>query len=175
MATRARTAPATAETTGDIVFVREGIFAGLLGAAVIALFFFVVDVANGRPLWTPHALGAALFRDAGATPGEPVSPALIGAYTFVHGYVFVSVGLIGAFLLDWLRPRRERRWVSVLELAVAAFLAFGVLFVSFRWLRGAHAVMPFGLGWVLVTNALAAVAMAAFLVLRVAPRADRAD
>ena len=68
---------------------------------MVALFFLGLDVAEGRPLWTPHALGSVLFLGSVPAHGAPVSLALIGAYTFVHGYVFVSVGLIAAFFLDW--------------------------------------------------------------------------
>jgi hypothetical protein len=50
------------EFTGVYV---EGVVAGLIGAATIAIWFFVLDLYNGRPFYTPNVLGAALslFRD----------------------------------------------------------------------------------------------------------------
>ena len=33
------------------------------GAATIAIWFAVLDVVSGRPLYTPTVLGTALFRD----------------------------------------------------------------------------------------------------------------
>jgi hypothetical protein len=165
MASRARTAPAAAETTTDVVWVRAGLFAGFLGAAVVALFFLVLDVVAGRPLWTPHALGSALFLGSVPAPHAPVSLALIGAYTFVHGYVFVSVGLIAAFVLDWGELPERRRALFLLALAVPLFLALSLLILAFRWVRGPDAVLPFAVESVHAANALAALVMAAFLVL----------
>src|SRR5262249_56862332 len=40
---------------------REGIVAGILGAATIALWFFIIDIFSGRPFYTPSLLGSALF------------------------------------------------------------------------------------------------------------------
>ena len=41
--------------------VREGIWAGLLGAAAVAIWFLAYDAVAGLPLRTPALLGAALF------------------------------------------------------------------------------------------------------------------
>ena len=40
---------------------REGIVAGILGAATIALWFLILDIFSGRPFYTPSLLGSALF------------------------------------------------------------------------------------------------------------------
>src|SRR5260370_34011477 len=40
---------------------REGFIAGLIGAAAGALWFLVVDLIAGRPLFTPAMLGSAVF------------------------------------------------------------------------------------------------------------------
>src|SRR3990170_227162 len=42
----------------------EGIIAGLIGAATIAIWFLILDVLDGRPLHTPTVLGTALFRQS---------------------------------------------------------------------------------------------------------------
>jgi len=39
----------------------EGIIAGMIGAAIIAIWFLILDTFNGRPLYTPTVLGTALF------------------------------------------------------------------------------------------------------------------
>jgi len=44
---------------------QEGIVAGLIGAATVAIWFFIADAINGRPLYTPTVLGTALFRGGG--------------------------------------------------------------------------------------------------------------
>ena len=42
--------------------VREGLIAGLLGAALVATWYFVFDTAAGRPFHTPNVLGKVFFR-----------------------------------------------------------------------------------------------------------------
>lgn len=150
----------------EVPWAREGIVAGVMGAAAIAVFFFVVDVANGRPLWTPHALGTALFLGTIAPPDAVVSPTLIGAYTVIHGWVFVSIALIVAFALSENRLPGRERWMRILVLAVPIFVALSVVFFAFAVLRGPDAARPFGSGWLVLTNVLASLAMATSLVTR---------
>ena len=42
-------------------YLREGIIAGLIGAAIVAAWFLIYDAARGQPLRTPALLGAALL------------------------------------------------------------------------------------------------------------------
>ena len=42
-------------------YLREGVIAGLIGAAVVAVWFLIYDAASGRPFRTPALLGAATF------------------------------------------------------------------------------------------------------------------
>ena len=39
----------------------EGLITGILGAATVALWFFLVDAIKGRPLYTPTVLGTVLY------------------------------------------------------------------------------------------------------------------
>jgi len=155
--------PPARDPDPEVPWVREGLLAGVLGAAAVAILFFVVDVANGRPLWTPHALGAALFLGEIAPPDAAVSPALIGGYTVIHGWVFVSIALIAGSLLSGSDLSRERRGMRILALAAALFVAFSALFFVFGLLRGPDAARPFSIGWLMGVNAVAALVMAAWL------------
>ncbi len=47
--------------SGDSTVVQDGVVAGLIGAATIAIWFLVVDTINGRPLYTPTVLGTAIL------------------------------------------------------------------------------------------------------------------
>ena len=51
---------------------REGITVGLIGAAIVMLWFFIVDLAAGVPLRTPALLGAAVFE--GVRYADAVTP-----------------------------------------------------------------------------------------------------
>ena len=170
-----RTRPAHAATPADpdveaTPWIGEGILAGGAGAAVIAALFAVLDLAAGRPLWTPHALGAALFLGEPAAPGAPVSAALVGGYTVIHTWVFVSIGLLASFLLIGARLPGGGRLVRILVLAGALFLAFGVIFAAFAALLALGDQPPHGFGRILAANAVAALAMAALLVRRLERR-----
>ena len=92
---------------------KRGLVAGLLGGVVTALWFFVLDVAAGRPLQTPAALGSSLL--FGKTAIE-MSARVIIAYCAFHFVAFVLTGV----LFVWLTERIERR---------PSFMLFALLFV----------------------------------------------
>ena len=51
-----------AEMSEERPVLRDGVIAGLIGAAAVALWFLVFDIARGRPLLTPALLGGAVFQ-----------------------------------------------------------------------------------------------------------------
>src|SRR6266850_816540 len=133
---------------------REGIVAGLIGAAVVAVWFFVYDLARGRPFHTPSLLGAFVFYGADTpAPAEPALGAILG-YTVLHGLAFIAFGVIAASLM------------AVSEREPALFVGFIILFACFEAFFFAM-VQVFGLSktgeltwWsVLMGNLLASVAM----------------
>jgi hypothetical protein len=142
---------------------REGLLAGCVGGATVALWFLILDTLAGHPLYTPSVLGTALFETpaALARPAEmPISLGMVVAFSCVHWLVFAAVGGIAAWLLTFAEYNRA--------------LGFGLLFL-FLWL-----VFEFGLlaaaifftdallvalDWkqVLAGNLLAAASMGAYL------------
>ena len=52
----------------------DGAVAGLIGGAVIAVWFFIFDAAGGEPLKTPAILSAALLHHSGAQNGNEFPP-----------------------------------------------------------------------------------------------------
>jgi hypothetical protein len=64
-----------------VPWVATGLVAGLLGASVVALFFLVVDLLAGRPLWTPTVLAAALFRGEPPSPSAPPEALMVLAFS----------------------------------------------------------------------------------------------
>jgi hypothetical protein len=80
----------------------EGITAGIIGGATIALWFLVLDSLHGHPLYTPSLLGTAIFRPATPiAPPEtlPVSVPMVLLFTALHGLMFVGIGEIAALLV----------------------------------------------------------------------------
>ncbi len=77
----------------------EGIVAGTIGAATIALWFLILDMMKGRPLHTPTVLGTALFRwrEPLLSPESlPVSLEMVLMYTWNHWLLFCVIGGIAS-------------------------------------------------------------------------------
>lgn len=142
-------------------WVVNGLLSGVLGAATVAVFFLVLDLVGGNPLWTPTTLGAALFRGEMLPASAPAEPVLVVGYTAVHGLVFAGFGLIAAFLL--MTGDRAVSSVRAVVLGAALFVAFEISFVIFGILFERELMGQLGAGWVALANALAAVAMTFFL------------
>jgi len=143
---------------------QEGIVAGIIGAVTVALWFLVVDVVHGRPLYTPTVLGTALF-GRGAVLGPldtlPVSLDMVLMFTWVHGMAFAALGGIAALLLG-MAEEHPSVGFGVLLLFVVLEFGFTVTAMVF-----AAPVLKL-LTWpaVLVANLLAAAAMGAYFWLR---------
>jgi hypothetical protein len=77
---------------------REGFIAGLIGATSVAVWFLIVDLIAGRPLFTPSVLGEALMNVLGPNRGEgPLEHVIL--YTVFHYGVFVLFGIIAVAII----------------------------------------------------------------------------
>src|SRR5690606_32631818 len=95
-------------------------------------FFLIVDLLEGRPLWTPSALGSVFFLGERAAPDAPAVPALVAGWTFVHGAVFVGLGIMAAFeIFTGGRVPRLRAPARMLLLGIVLFAVLEVVFVIF--------------------------------------------
>jgi hypothetical protein len=139
---------------------REGIVAGLLGAATIALWFFVVDIFSGRPFYTPSLLGSALFR-RGIALDQPetqtVSFEMVLIYTWVHAMVFCVIGGLASKLLALAEQNLNLGFGILLLFVVFEFGFVGMAFIF------AEPVLH-ALTWpaIFVGNLMAAAVMAAY-------------
>ena len=79
--------------------INEGVRAGLLGAATVAIWFFVVDLVMGRPLYTPATLGEALMTILGPLDGEGTLQFTL-LYTLFHVVVFMIFGILVAWVMN---------------------------------------------------------------------------
>lgn len=146
---------------------KEGVLAGLVGAAAIALWFLILDTFRGQALHTPTVLGTAFFRGgAGLEEGTlPVSIAMVTLYSVVHWLAFTVTGMLAALLVA-AAARAGAVWTSILVF----FGLFAVLEFGFR-LAGATLLTQealYKLAWqnVMTGNLLAAAAMGVFLMQR---------
>lgn len=137
---------------------RQGFVTGLIGAGGVALWFLVVDIINGQPLYTPAMLGSAVFwglRDPSTL--TITFPAVVG-YTLLHIVAFAVVGVVAATLAELVD-----RSPPTLFLVVVFFAAFEVGF----YIVVALLAQPLlhALAWtnVAIGNLIAAFAMGAYL------------
>ena len=129
---------------------REGVVAGVVGGAVVAVWFLVLDAVHGDPLRTPRLLGTAMLRQ-----DDPVGAVL--SYTIVHGIVFVLFGIAGAFLLSGAEQRPAFLFPFVMLYIAFEFFFFAVVLILARWVLDELA------GWaVVVGNLLGGAAMLAY-------------
>lgn len=136
----------------------DGVKAGILGAAVIAVWFLILDTIDGRPFFTPVTLGRGLVNIL--APGEPaVSPVvLLLAYTVFHFAAFVVVGLVASLVVA-AADREPSILFAFLLLFVVTEVGIYTLvaILDVATPLGAHAWLP-----IMVGNLIAIVTMGAF-------------
>ena len=160
------------EQAGRHPYIREGVQAGVIGASIVALFFFLIDMAADRPLATPNALGAALFLGEPPDLGRALSGPLILGYTVAHGTLFIGFASVAATLLLGF-PRLALEAPAMLAVGVGLLAALAAFFFALTFVTDLSAWGVLGTGRVAAANALAAAGMTASLVLGV--RRARAD
>jgi small-conductance mechanosensitive channel len=134
---RHRTSPRVARRRTHAL--REGITVGLIGAAIVMLWLFIVDLAAGVPLRTPALLGAALFDGARSEVVTPTARLVVG-YTAVHlaGFVALGLGVAGLFAL----AEREKRVLALIFMlgCCLAVVFLAMVYLLAQWLG--QAVTP---------------------------------
>ena len=134
---RYRTSPRVARRRTHAL--REGITVGLIGAAIVMLWFFIVDLAAGVPLRTPALLGAALFDGARSEVVTPTARLVVG-YTAVHlaGFVVMGPAVAGLFAL----AEREKRVLALIFMlgCCLAVVFLAMVYLLAQWLG--QAVTP---------------------------------
>jgi len=137
---------------------REGLVAGGLGAAAVAVWFLLYDTAAGAPLRTPALLGAAVLEGVRDPAALTISLPLILKYTLVHVAAFLVFGWLAAGLLA-LADREPRLLFAFVMLFVCfEVFFFAMIAVLAHWLLEA-------LAWwtILAANLLASLAMLGYL------------
>jgi hypothetical protein len=136
----------------------RGFITGLIGAGAVALWFLVLDIARGRPFFTPAALGSLLFFGASSPDAVRVDVGIVAAYTVVHLITFAAVGV----LFEWAAVRIERApgmWLmALITLIILEGLFIGTVGGLSGWVLGA-----LGLWAVVIANLAAVAAMGAWL------------
>jgi hypothetical protein len=154
-----RGAPATPITAAGVL--TDGLYAGVIGAVLVALWFLALDIAAGHPFYTPHLLGTWVIRGQQAAPGAAIDPAMVAAYTAVHFLAFVAVGTVASYLVALLH-RNPKAIIGLIFL----FIFFEVGFFAFNAALGGGLLGRLGPWAVGIGNLVAAVGMATYLWVR---------
>ena len=156
------TGPGTVVSWRDVLrehrVIREGLVAGLIGAVVVAIWFLAIDLIRGRVLYTPAALGSAIFLGARSTAEIQVSAAMVLAYTALHLAAFLGAGFVASALISEAEKNPPMLLGLVLLFVTFEVLFFGLIAIMASWLLDSIR------SWtILAANLIAAGAMGAYL------------
>ena len=138
--------------------VMEGIVSGLIGAAVVAVWFLIFDAVAGQPFFTPSALGSALFLGVTELDAVTVHMGAVLGYSLVHLLAFAAMGLIASAVLT-----QAEEVPPLLLGAVLLFVAFEAAFMGFIALRAEFLLAPLAWTSIAFANVLAAGGMGYYL------------
>jgi uncharacterized membrane protein YphA (DoxX/SURF4 family) len=133
----------------------DGIIAGLIGAAAIAVWFLIVDSIGGQPFRTPAALGHGLLDVLGPDDATDTMLTYVLVYTVFHFTAFMFVGLLAALIVHLAKAEP-----SILLGFVVLFVATEIGFYGFTGLLHEASSLK-NLAWyqVMLGNLIAAMAM----------------
>lgn len=100
--------------------VMEGIYAGIIGATAIAVWFAIIDIVASHPFHTPDIMGAGLISVLGKPPMMPDTMLFrVFVYTVFHYVAFAIVGIVIASIVH-----QSARTPAILAGFLVAFVAF---------------------------------------------------
>jgi uncharacterized membrane protein YphA (DoxX/SURF4 family) len=133
----------------------DGIIAGLIGAAAIAIWFLIVDSIAGHPFRTPAVLGKGLLDVLGPDDATDTATTFVLVYTVFHFAAFMFVGLLAALIVHL-----AKREPSILLGFVVLFVATEIGFYGFTGLlREATSLKSLAWYQVMLGNLIAAASM----------------
>ncbi len=145
------------EALADHRIVREGIVAGVVGAGIVAVWFFLFDAVRGHLFFTPGALGSALFLGVSSVEAIEVSFWTVAGYTIFHLAAFAVVGLLASAIV-W----QAEVMPPLLLGAVLLFVAFEAFFLGLLAVVAEFLLGPLAWWSIAVGNLLAVLGMGWF-------------
>lgn len=137
---------------------RHGIYAGLLGAFTVAIWFLVIDTLLRVPLYTPAALATVLFRGAPEFGRVEIAAGPVLGYTLAHFAFFVLFGVVVSGL-----ARQAAKFPPLALGILVLFVVFEVFFIAMVAVLGGWILEELAWWSILVGNVFAALVMGAYL------------
>src|SRR5918999_4127522 len=72
---------------------REGLVAGIVGALVVTVWYFAVDLGRGEMLYTPNVLGQVFVQGDTVPAVRTISSEAVVQYELLHLALFLVFGL----------------------------------------------------------------------------------
>jgi len=136
----------------------DGAVAGVIGAAVVALWFLIFDIARGHAFFeTPALLAGTILHGLHDTQLHNSMFQLVAEYSVLHFAAFIVVGMIGALLLQ-----AAENEPPFLFSVLIFFGAFEVFFIAVAAFLGPSAMAALTWWGIIVGNFLATAAMLSF-------------
>ena len=136
----------------------EGLATGVVGAAIVAVWFLLVDLLAGSPLHTPAALASALLLGAENATQIELNVGVMAAYSILHLTSFVLVGMALSWLVQNLHGAPAFGTRALTVLLVMEGLFFGSVGMASGWI-----VQEMGWVTILVANVLAVAGMSGWI------------
>jgi hypothetical protein len=146
---------------GTAQFLYEAFYGGAIGGSAIALLFLLLDSLGGRPLFTPSAIGTALFTGTTPDAAAEIRLDMVAYYSAVHFAAFLLLGGVVSKMCRWTGLSRS----SPTSVSALVFVLLTAAFFGGAWSVMPGIVSTIGIVRVLVANAATAVAMATFFYL----------
>lgn len=137
---------------------REGLVSGLIGAAVVAVWFLLLDGLFREAFFTPAALGSVLFHGATSSEAVRTAPSIVLGYTVIHVAAFFLFGMVVAALVA-----QAEKIPPFLFAVMLLGVVFEVFFVAMVASLATWVLETFAWWSVLGGNLLAALSMGAYL------------
>lgn len=138
--------------------VREGIVVGLIGAVLVAAWYFVFDAAAGRPFHTPNVLGRIFFQSDVNPETQTIAPGVVAGYTVIHFALFSLAGMGLALLAHLASQNLGLRMGVWIGLVVSFCFLTGLIYLlaiasgeRLPWWEviGGGVLGVAGMGWIL--------------------------
>ena len=142
--------------------IREGIYAGVLSATVIAVWLLIVDTIEHHPFFTPDVLGTGLLRFLGAPRMSDTMALHVTIYTIFHYVAFAIIGIIVAWIVH-----QARRTPAILAGFLVPFVIVEGGFYGLAALLSVTTALG-GIAWyqIMVANLLGSIVMFTFMWMR---------
>ncbi len=149
----------TPETPGD--YFLEAVYAGIFGGSAVAIFFLLVDILNGQPLFTPSLLGSVLVLGADATDVATVRLDAVFYFSIIHVTAFTALGALVSFVVH--EVELYSKHPVIVLLVFFGIIEAGFFVIAPLALPGVVEVL--GIARIASANLFAAIVLAVFFVL----------